>query len=121
LLVYALALALGSCSKPAGVDERGRDQNRGALVARVGAVELREEDVQRAMARAPGASRERFETPAARRELIDGLVRFELLTQAADKAGLTKDPDAIHALQQIAVTKLVNQTLGAVASPESIT
>jgi len=114
-------LSLGSCSKAAGVDEHGGDQNRGALVARIGTVELREEDVQRAMARDPGAPRERFETPAARRELIDGLIRFELLAQAADKAGLTKDPDAIHALQQIAVTKLVNQTLGAVASPESIT
>jgi peptidyl-prolyl cis-trans isomerase C len=114
-------LSLGSCSKVAGVDEHGRDQNRGALIARIGAVELREEDVQRAIARDPGASRERFETPAARGELIDGLIRFELLAQAADKAGLTKDPDAIHALQQIAVTKLVNQTLGAVASPDSIT
>src|SRR5262249_47644534 len=29
-------------------------------------------------------------------------------------------PDAIHAQQQIAVTKLVNQTLGAVASPSAI-
>ena len=114
-------LSLGSCSKAVGVDEHGRDQNRGALIARIGTVELREEDVQRAMAREPGASRERFEAPAARRELIEGLIRFELLAQAAEKAELTKDPDAIHALQQIAVTKLVNQTLGAVASPESIT
>ena len=72
------------------------------------------------MARDPGASTQRFDGPQARRELIDGLVRFELLVQAAERAGLTKDPDAIHALQQIAVTKLVNKTLGAAGSPESI-
>ena len=38
----------------------------------------------------------------------------------AERAGLTRDPDAIHALQQIAVTKLVNQTLGALGSPDAI-
>lgn len=91
------------------------------LVARLGAVEIREEDVQRAIAREPGGSAERFEDPAARRELIDGLVRFELLAQAADRAGFTKDPDAVHAMRQIAVTKLVNQTLGEAGAPESIT
>jgi len=95
--------------------------SRGALVARIGEVELHEEDVQRAMAREPGVSPERFKSPEARRELIDGLIRFELLAQAAERAGLTKDPDALHALQQIAVTKLVNQTLGAVAAPETLT
>lgn len=71
--------------------------------------------------RDPGASHERFKTAAARRELIAGLVRFELLAQAAERAGLTRDPDAIHAQRQIAVTKLVNQTLGAAASLNSIT
>ena len=91
------------------------------VVARLGTVELREEDVQRAIAREPGGSAERFQDPAARRELIDGLVRFELLAQAADRAGLTKDPDAVHAMRQIAVTKLVNQTLGEAGAPESIT
>lgn len=120
LVGFALLLSLGSCSKAAGVEQSGANQSRGALVARIGQVELRDEDVKRAMARDPGGSPERFESAAARRELVDGLIRFELLAQAAERAGLTKDPDAIHALQQIAVTKLVNQTLGAVASPESI-
>lgn len=49
------------------------------------------------------------------------MIRFELLAQAADRAGFTKDPDAVHALRQIAVTKLVNKTLGPAASPETIT
>lgn len=125
LSLLALIALLSACSKAGGGDQGdsggSKQRNRGALVVRVGKVELYEDDVQRAMARDPGASPARFETPAARRELIDGLVRFELLAQAADRAGLTKDPDAVHALQQIAVTKLVNQTLGATATPESIT
>jgi peptidyl-prolyl cis-trans isomerase C len=123
-LLLAFVLLLGSCSKGADPGKPSGDQaaaGRGALVARVGKVELHEDDLQRAMARDPGASPERFNNPAARRELIDGLIRFELLAQAADRAGLTKDPDAMHALQQIAVTKLVNQTLGATAAPEAIT
>jgi parvulin-like peptidyl-prolyl isomerase len=111
-------LLLASCSKKLPLET---SVDRGALVARIGNVEIREDDLQRAMARDPGAAPERFKSPGARRELIDGLVRFELLVQAAERAGLTRDPDAIHALQQIAVTKLVNRTLGDAGTPESIT
>jgi|GEM_PF-1548469 len=120
----SLVLLLASCSKAPSVEpsgSAGATADRGALVARVGNVELREDDVQRAMAREPGATPERFQSPEARREFIDGLVRFELLAQAAERSGLSKDPDAIHALRQIAVTKLVNRTLGATAAPESVT
>jgi|SRR6185369_11060021 len=116
-LLFVLLLA--GCSKRAAPGDH--EPARGALVARVGKVEIREDDLQRAMARDPGAAPERFKGAGARRDLIDGLVRFELLVQAAERAGLTKDPDAIHALQQIAVTKLVNQTLGEAGTPESIT
>jgi peptidyl-prolyl cis-trans isomerase C len=121
LLLLAL---LASCSRAADSSERASDRSGpapGAVVGRVGQVELREADVQRAMTRDPGATPERFQSPQARRELLEGLIRFELLAQAAERAGLTRDPDAIHALQQIAVTKLVNQSLGAVAAPETIT
>jgi peptidyl-prolyl cis-trans isomerase C len=114
-----LVLLIASCSKKSTIDQR--ELPRGALVARVGKVEIFESDLQRAMARDPGTSAERFKSPSARRELVDGLVRFELLVQAAERAGLTQDPDAVHALQQIAVTKLVNRTLGQAGSPESIT
>ncbi|HYQ17252.1 MAG TPA: peptidylprolyl isomerase [Polyangiaceae bacterium] len=110
-----LFLLLASCSKASGADPDH------AVVARVGKVQLTEQDVQRAIARDPGATAARFDSPAARRELLDGLVRFELLAQAAERAGFDKDPDAVHALRQIAVTKLVNQKLAAAAAPESIT
>lgn len=113
-----VVLLIAACSKQAPPEQNA---DRGALVARVGTVEIREDDLQRAMARDPGAAPERFKSTGARRELIDGLVRFELLVQAAERAGLTRDPDAIHAMQQIAVTKLVNRTLGEVGTPESIT
>jgi peptidyl-prolyl cis-trans isomerase C len=118
----SLLLLLGCCSRgadPGEHDERAAAA-RGAIVARVGQAELREEDLKQALAREPGTTPERFASPAAKREFVDGLIRFELLAQAADRAGFTKDPDAIHALRQIAVTKLVNKTLGAAGSPETI-
>lgn len=90
------------------------------MVARVGAVELHEDDLERIVARDPGGSPARLKDPVARKELVAGLVRFELLAQAAERNGLTRDPDALYAQRQIAVTKLVNQTLGAAASPETI-
>jgi peptidyl-prolyl cis-trans isomerase C len=118
LLVF---LTVG-CHRPAaGSGAKAAAGPNGALVARVGRVELRESDVERMMARDPGAAPHRFDGPGAQRELIDGMVRFELLAQAAERAGLMLDPDVIHAQRQIAVTKLVNQTLGAAASPDGIT
>jgi peptidyl-prolyl cis-trans isomerase C len=115
-----LSLLLASCAKPRAPADRQVTPDASAAVAQVGKVKLTEADLQRAIAREPGATPERFQTPEARRELTDGLVRFELLAQAAERAGLTQDPDAIHAQRQIAVTKLVNQTLGAVATPDTI-
>jgi parvulin-like peptidyl-prolyl isomerase len=124
-ILAALVLVIG-CRRHAPDSEHGQPStpasaNHGVLVARVGRVELHEDDLERMMARDPGASAHRFDTAAARRELVDGMVRFELLAQAADRAGLMQDPDAIHAQQQIAVTKLVNRTLGSVSTPDSIT
>lgn len=117
-----VALFLTSCQRHA---EQGSDAQKpektSAVIARVGRVELHEGDLERMMARDPGATPQRFEAAAARQELLDGLIRFELLVQAADRAGLMQDPDALHAQQQIAVTKLVNRTLGAAAAPETIT
>jgi parvulin-like peptidyl-prolyl isomerase len=121
--VLWLGILAVACGHPAGGEtgRTGKPEDHGALVARVGRVELHEDDLKRMMARDPGAAAERFESPAARRDLVQGLVRFELLAQAAERAGLTNDPDAIHAQRQIAVTKLVNQALGAAASPDAIT
>jgi len=94
---------------------------QGPVVARVGGSELHEADLERLLARDPGAARSRIQDPAQRKDLVDGLVRFELLAHAAEQAGLMRDPDAIYAQRQIAVTKLVNQSLGAAGSPDSIT
>jgi peptidyl-prolyl cis-trans isomerase C len=123
LLCLLFPLIGGGCAKAAAAGEHGSGDagaHHGAVVARVGSVELHEDDLERMMARDPGATPARFDGKVARRELVDGLVRFELLAQAAERAGLTRDPDAIHAQQQIAVTKLVNERLGAAASPDAI-
>lgn len=117
---WALLLIVG-CAKSTARDDVSAAARSSQVVARVGKVELTEADLARAIAREPGTTPERFQSLEARRELIDGLVRFELLAQAAERAGLTRDPDAVHAQRQIAVTKLVNQALGAVAAPDTIT
>jgi parvulin-like peptidyl-prolyl isomerase len=123
IVPFVLAFVAASCHErqDAGQGRDGGVAPTSAVIARVGRVELHESDLERMMARDPGAAPQRFEPALARRELLDGLIRFELLVQAAERAGLMQDPDAVHAQQQIAVTKLVNRTLGAVASPESLT
>jgi peptidyl-prolyl cis-trans isomerase C len=116
-----VACALGACAKQQGTNDVDGGARDGAVIARVGNVELHEDDLERMLARDPSATPTRLADPKARRELVDGLVRFELLAQAAERAGLTRDPDAIHAQRQIAVTKLVNRALGAAASPDTLT
>jgi len=115
--------ALAACAKLralGGTNETSVSAPRGAVVARVGEAELHEADLERLVAREPGTPASRIKDPVRRKELIDGLVRFELLARAAEQAGLMRDPDAIHAQRQIAVTKLVNQALGGVATPDAV-
>lgn len=73
------------------------------------------------MAREPGAAVERYGTKESRRQLLEGLVRFEVMSQAAEAAGFLQDPEVLHAWKQQGVQKFIQDRIGGATSAESVT
>ena len=90
-------------------------------LARVGNVAITQKDLERAMAREPGAAAERYQTKESRRQLLEGLVRFEVMSQAAEAAGFLQDPEVLHAWKQQGVQKFIQERIGGATSAESVT
>lgn len=116
LLFFAFIPELVACeSSPA----RGVSASR--ALARVGNVEITQKDLERAMAREPGAAAERYNTKESRRQLLEGLVRFEFMSQAAEAAGFLQDPEVLHAWKQQGVQKFIQARIGGSTSAERVT
>lgn len=56
-------------------------------------------------------ARARYQTTESRREYLDGLVRFELLSQEAIRQGLASDPEVVETAKRVMVQRLLKQEL----------
>lgn len=90
------------------------------MLARVGQAELTEEDLARQVARARRVTGAEAASAEVNKTLLDGLIRFELLSQEAERRGLMSDPEVVHVARQQAVAKLLQMEVGEVASPQAI-
>lgn len=102
----------GGASPPGG--------ERDAVLARVGDVALTEGDLKRAIAREPQESRLRYNDEGARRRLLEGLVRFEILAEAAKGSGWLDEPEVVRAWKQQGVQKFIQARIGEATAAESI-
>lgn len=64
-------------------------------------------------------ARARFQTPEARGEYVEGLVRFELLSQEAVRRGLASHPEVVEAAKRVMVQKLLKDEIDDHAQPIS--
>jgi peptidyl-prolyl cis-trans isomerase C len=117
--LVALALLASACSDRAAAPQ-GQALARGKGVV-VTEGDLRAKlDEQSSLARAYDGSIER------KKDLLESVIRFELLAKEAEEQGLDRDPEVRAALKRIMVQKLVRRALGergpahgAVATPET--
>ncbi|MDX2024495.1 MAG: peptidyl-prolyl cis-trans isomerase [Deltaproteobacteria bacterium] len=91
-----------------------------AALVRVGNVWITEADLDRAIAREPEAARERYRQKAARKQLLEGLVKFEVMAQAAQAAGAMNDPEVLRAWKHQGIQKYIQDRIGNQTSAESI-
>ena len=89
----------------------------GPEVARFGADSVTEPELARRFAEMNPYARARFQTPEARREYLDGLVRFELLSQEAIRQGLASDPEVVESAKRVMVQLLLKRELDERAEP----
>ena len=109
-------LLLGCSSEPgiAKVDYRRVKPavaTGGAVIARFGGDAVTELELARRFAEMNPYARARFQTPESRREYVEGLVRFELLSQEAIRQGLASDPEVVESAKRVMVQLLLKREL----------
>jgi peptidyl-prolyl cis-trans isomerase C len=93
---------------------------RAKVVAKVGDAEISIGDVEDAINEQSPFLRARYRDPAALREFVDGLIRFELLARAAEREDADEDPEVQRAVKQNAVQQLIRRDFDEQITPESI-
>lgn len=116
-IVAVCLLSLGACEssngtakvdfrRPAPVGVTG-----GTWVAKFNGQTLTDAELAQRFAEMNPYARARFQTVEQRRDYVDGVVRFELLTQEAVKRGLFNDPEVVEAARRVMVQQLLKKEL----------
>ena len=102
--LYLAALALSACKPNPGSGGKAAARS-GPVLARVDDTEITAADLQEVLARYSHMPfvLARYSTPEKKRELLDGLIRYELMAREALRRGYDRDPD----VQRIAKKQMV--------------
>src|SRR5687767_5693400 len=79
------------------------EARRARVIARVGEARVTVGDVEDAINEQSPFLRARYRDPAALREFVEGLIRFELLARAAERENVDEDPEVERVSKQNAV------------------
>lgn len=130
-IVAVLAMVgLGACGGRRGSDAGTSAETRvnglteaesREVLARVGDETITLGDFAARLAAQSPYLRARFNSPERRREMLDDMIRFELLVQEARRLGLDRDPAVDRVRTQALVDELLRGEVDAHLSRESIT
>ncbi len=95
----AAGYALGRASVAPGL--LGHASRTGPALATFRGGALSRAEVQAALDKQPEAFREQLRTVAARRALVDEMVRFELFAAEGERTGLQRDPDFLRRYKEL--------------------
>jgi peptidyl-prolyl cis-trans isomerase C len=115
-LAYALsALALGAFACRRGANTRGEARNvdPSQIVAKVGDAVITVSDVQGRIDKQAPFVRARYVSADKKKELVDGLVQFEVMAAEAARRGYDKDPDVQWVMRQQMVAKWIQRDFDA--------
>lgn len=129
--LWGLLLAGGltaGCERPKGpsappglVSSRLSEADGRQIVAKIGEREISLAEVETRINQQSPFARSRYASLARKRELLESLVRFELLVEAAKAKGYERHPDVILAHKQALVQQLSQHELNDLVKPEEIT
>lgn len=131
LLAVAAALAQDEEAQPSPQQTQSPEQReaqlsaeerarRAKVVARVGDARITIGDVEDAINQQSPFLRVRYRDPAELRAFVDGMIRFELLARAAERANLGEDPEVRRVANQNAVQQLIRRDFDERITPDSI-
>lgn len=110
--LFALALsACSSCgSKTSGTSSAPKPvQKDGPVVARVGEDVITADEVKQKLGEQSPFLQARYKDIAHKKEFVQNLVRFEVLSQEAYRRGLDKQPEVQNTVKKILVQELIRQ------------
>lgn len=81
------------------------------MVARFGSETITAAELNQRFAEMNPYARARYQTMEQRKDYVEGLARFELLSKEAIKRGLQNDPDVVEAAKRVMVQELLKQEL----------
>lgn len=113
------AIAVGvlflSCGKTGTPVDFSRAVPQGAasgpVVARFGGETITVGELGQRFSEMNPYARARYQTVEQRRDYVEGLARFELLSREAIRRGLQNDPDVVEAAKRVMVQELLKQEL----------
>jgi len=115
-LVGCVLLALlGTACQKDGVtmNFRHNREGKGTPAARLSGDSITVEELQQRFQEMSPYARARYQTVEQRKEYLDGLVRFEVLSQEALRRGLQNEPDVAEMAKKVMVQKLITQEMDA--------
>ena len=109
-VVLLLALLLLACSKGEGTS-RGSGARNEPVLARGRGIAVTEADFRAKLTEQSPFSRAYDGTMERKKDLLETVIRFELLAKEAEEQGLDKDPEVRAALKRVMVQKLLRKAL----------
>src|SRR6185295_5493343 len=89
-------LAAAACDKPGvTVDFRHKQGEPGKAVATWNGDQFTDAELKARFSEMNPYQRARYQTLEARKEYVEGLARFEILAQEAQRRGIANDPDVV--------------------------
>jgi peptidyl-prolyl cis-trans isomerase C len=113
VLLFALCAAPSGCKK-------GGAAGAAPLVAKVGDTPITIDDVQNRLSNQSPFARKRFAAPEKKKELVEDMIRFELLAREAQRRGYDRDPEVARAMKQQMIAKLLEHEFESKMKPENV-
>jgi hypothetical protein len=120
-LAVALAAALGlpTCHA-AGSGFLRADADRRRIVATVGREVITVGDVENRLQALSPLARARYAAPDKRRELVEDMIRVDVLANEARERGYDRDPEVVRLMKQPLIAKLIERDFDAKRSTGDI-
>jgi peptidyl-prolyl cis-trans isomerase C len=111
--LFALSLVLIAACGKKGDGAKGGAPNLDQAVARVDDHVITIADVERQIAKQPPFVRARYTSLERKKEMLDNLVRTEVMAKEAENKGYDKDPDVVRFIKMQMVNQLVQREFDA--------
>jgi peptidyl-prolyl cis-trans isomerase C len=115
------AIGVGALLCAAGCERRpAAGAGSQTVVARIDGEAITLQEFERRLHEQSAFTRARYSSPDRRRDLLEQLVRFELLAREAKKRGYDRDPEVVLAAKQRVVERMIAEELDGKLRPQDL-